>query len=541
MMDASVEPGIHTVVLMTSAQIGKTEIINNVLGYFLTHDPCPILAMHPTVEMAQTWSKDRLTPMIRDTPSLRDIFNDTRTGDLSNTILHKKFPGGHLTGVGANSPVGLASRPIRIVLPDEVDRFPHEVGNEGDPLSLAIKRTTTFYNRLIFMASTPTTKDKSRIETSFLESDQRYFFVPCPECGIFQVLKWARVMWDGTDASSATYCCELCEKKIPHTKKAGMVADGEWRATSESDGIAGFAINEVYSPWVTWAEMASEYMKVKDNPVRYKTFVNTSLGETYEDVVESVDDSMLLQRCEPYVDPPPGVELITAGVDVHKSNIKVEIVGWGADYESWSLDYETIYGDTAKPKIWSDLTKFLNRTFGKMAIRATAIDSRYRTDSVFEFVKRRQRTFAIKGVPGWGKPTIAAPKDKSKSTGVRLYSVGSSDVKRMMHDRLRVQEHGPGFCHFPIGYEEDFFLELTSEVIVQKQLHGYAADMWEKKPGTQNHFGDCRVYATAALAICGTDLDRVIEVCRAEKRAVVSHTPAGGSFLGPRSGGKWVS
>ena len=164
MMDAVNEPGVSEVVYMTSSQIGKTEILNNIIGYFAHQDPSPMLLIQPTLDMAETWSKDRLAPMIRDTDALTDLFGDPRSRDSNNTLLHKKFPGGHITMAGANSPSSLASRPIRIVLLDEEDRYPHSAGTEGDPGSLAQKRTTTFWNRLLVTASTPTIEDESKIE-----------------------------------------------------------------------------------------------------------------------------------------------------------------------------------------------------------------------------------------------------------------------------------------------------------------------------------------------------------------------------------------
>ena len=192
-MDAVNETGVREVVFMTSAQIGKTEILNNILGYFVHQDPSPILFIQPTLEMAEAWSKDRLAPMIRDTDALTELFKDPKSRNSDNTLLHKKFNGGHLTMAGANSPSSLASRPIRIVLLDEEDRYPTSAGAEGDPGSLAQKRTTTFWNRLLVSASTPTIEGESKIEARYGLSDQRHFFVPCPACGTFQVLRWAQV------------------------------------------------------------------------------------------------------------------------------------------------------------------------------------------------------------------------------------------------------------------------------------------------------------------------------------------------------------
>ena len=175
MMDAFSDPKIHTVVVMSSAQIGKTELLNNIVGYFVDQDPSPMLMLQPTLEMGNTWSKDRLSPMIRDTRTLTDKISDSKARDSGNTILHKTFQGGHITIAGANSPASLASRPVRVVLADEVDRYPQSAGAEGDPLSLAFKRTTTFWNRKRMVVSTPTVKGVSRIEMAYEESDKRRY------------------------------------------------------------------------------------------------------------------------------------------------------------------------------------------------------------------------------------------------------------------------------------------------------------------------------------------------------------------------------
>ena len=192
-MDAFNDPTVREVVVMSSAQIGKTEMVNNLVGFHVAQDPSPILVVQPTLDMAQTWSKDRLAPMLRDTPALQNLVKDPRSRDSGNTTLHKVFPGGHITACGANSPSSLASRPIRVVLCDEVDRYPVSAGTEGDPVSLAKKRAATFWNRKILLVSTPTNKGASRIEMSYEESDQRKYYVPCQHCGHKQIMAWSNV------------------------------------------------------------------------------------------------------------------------------------------------------------------------------------------------------------------------------------------------------------------------------------------------------------------------------------------------------------
>ena len=262
-MDTFNDPNIERIVVMTSSQVGKTEIILNAIGYYIDQDASPILIVQPTLQMGQAFSKDRLSAMIRDSEKLRGSVKDARSRDANNTTMHKKFAGGHLTIVGSNSASGLASRPIRILLMDEVDRYELSAGSEGSPIALAIARTKTFWNRKIFMCSTPTVKGLSAIESAFEESDKRYYYVPCPECEHKQVLKWKNVVWEEDKPETAAYACEECGSVIEESKKQWMLKHGEWRATNPSNNTAGFHISELYSVWSTWSQMATNFLKQK--------------------------------------------------------------------------------------------------------------------------------------------------------------------------------------------------------------------------------------------------------------------------------------
>jgi phage terminase large subunit GpA-like protein len=288
-MDAMSDPDVETVVVMKSAQVGWTEIVNNVVGFHIHQDPAPILVVQPTVEMAETWSKDRLAPMLRDSPVLREKVANPRARDSGNTLLHKGFAGGHLTMAGANSPAGLASRPIRLVLFDEVDRFGASAGAEGDPITLGRKRTTTFWNRKILMGSTPTTSGVSRIERAFLSSDRRRYHVPCPHCGHEQVLRWPRVKWPEGRPAEALYHCEDCGAGWSDAQRWRAVKMGRWIAEGEFNGVAGFHINELASTWRKLAETVKDFLDAKDEPEMLKAWVNTALGETWAGGGEAPD------------------------------------------------------------------------------------------------------------------------------------------------------------------------------------------------------------------------------------------------------------
>jgi len=239
-MDAIADDTVREIWVQKSSQIGWTEILGNVIGYHIDQDPAPILLVQPTLEMAEAWSKDRLAPMLRDTPCLHGKVADARARDSGNTLLHKQFPGGHVTMAGANSPAGLASRPIRILLFDEVDRFPASAGTEGDPISIGRKRAATFWNRKLLAGSTPTVKGSSRIETGFEGSDQRFFYVPCLHCGEFQRLVWANVRWEEGRPDTAAYCCQACGALIGDCDKLAMLRRGESGRRSPRPGSPAF-------------------------------------------------------------------------------------------------------------------------------------------------------------------------------------------------------------------------------------------------------------------------------------------------------------
>lgn len=262
-MEAFSDPTIETVVWMSSAQVGKTEILLNIIGYFVDQDPSPILLLQPTLEMAQAFSKDRLAPMIRDTKQITDKVKESKSKDSGNTILHKTFMGGHITMAGANSPSSLASRPVRVVLCDEVDRYPASAGTEGDPVNLAFKRTTTFWNRKKMITSTPTIKGASRIERAYEESDMRKFYVPCPACGHEQILEWENVVWETNRPETATYHCSKCGSGWSDGVRHNAIKEGRWIAQNQKKGVAGFWINEIYSPWVELGTMAKNFLEAK--------------------------------------------------------------------------------------------------------------------------------------------------------------------------------------------------------------------------------------------------------------------------------------
>jgi phage terminase large subunit GpA-like protein len=515
-MDAASDPNVTEIVVMAGAQLGKTEVILNVIGYHVAHDPAPILVVQPTGHkgMAETFSKDRLAPMLRDTPCLKGKVKDPRSRDSGNTTLQKNFPGGRISMIGANSPAQLASRPIRIVLLDEVDRYPASSGSEGDPIELARKRSATFWNRKVVMVSTPTNKGASIIEERYQQSDQRRFFAVCPHCDEAQTLEWRNVQWQKDRPETAGYMCEGCGVLWSDADRNRAVKAGYWDATQAFKGIAGFQISAIYSPWVSLEEAVRDFLKAKKLPEMLKVWTNTYLGETFEIDGDGVDDQDIPGKNSfDGTSVPEDVVIITAGIDVQDDRIEMEVVGHGRDQETWSLDYKTLYGDPSSPQVWGLLDAALAETWDhpsgiELPIRCACIDSGgHHTGAVYNFVKPREgrRVFAIKGMGGEGKPIVGKPS-KNNRQSVRLFPVGVDGVKEMIYSRLKIRSPGPGFCHFPEGRPDEFFAQLSAEKMVTRYRKGYKRREWvQTRP--RNEALDCRVYAIAALAILNLNVN----------------------------------
>jgi len=533
-MDAINDPDIEQVVAMTCAQIGKTETLGNIIGYFISQDPAPILVIQPTLEMAMTWSKDRFTPMIRDCDILKGKIKESKTRDSDNTILHKSFPGGHVTICGANSPASLASRPIRVVLCDEIDKYPPSAGSEGDPVSLALKRSATFWNRVNLLISTPTVKGLSRIEAAWEESDQRRFFVSCPKCKKTQFLKWSNIAWlkddDGKNLPHTTkYKCEFCGNLWDDAKRWNAIRHGQWqitRKTPEQNLVAGFHLNEIYSPWIRLSEMVSNFLKSKDNPEMLKAFVNTSLGETWEEEGFKLSEMDLYARREKYKAPvPKGGLVLIASVDVQDDRLEGEIVAYGEGEESWGIEYFIIHGDPGRRRVWDDLDRKLASTYRheddlELRIACTCIDSGgHFTNQVYAFCKGKEfrRIYAIKGANTPGKPIVSRPS-KSNKARIKLFTVGTDTAKELIFSRLKMKDPGPGYMHFPKGYDDEYFSQLTAEKATTKYTRGFPHRVWVKKPGQRNEALDIRVYNLAALIILNPMFKKIAESFSRKKK-----------------------
>lgn len=488
----------------------NSEILLNVIGYFVQQDPSPILVLQPTLEMAEAFSKDRVAPMVRDTQTLSALIADSRSRDSGNTLLHKKFPGGHITLAGANSPASLASRPVRIVLPDEVDRYPVSAGAEGDPVLLAIARTKTFWNRKICMTSTPTVSGKSRIEKAWNGSDQRRYMVPCPECGAFQPLAWDRITWDEGQPDTASLVCKSCGAIIPESEKLGMIRLGRWEASAPANGTAGFHLNELYSPWRSWSDVVSDYLKSKDDPEQHKTWVNTSLGEPFEEEIKPAVTSSALLRFKsdlPRNLVPPDTARLVLVADTQQDSFFYQLwaLGFAPDISMHMVRHGQVHKFVDLEGLlatdWRDHEGRAHR------ISAGLIDSggtrrgwqkHSRTVEVYEWCSKNRVMLPGKGISGRagemiGYKTIATYPGSNKAIpgGLTRVNLRVDYFKDELERVLAIEPDDPGALSFHCEIDESFAKHYTTETRDEK------GDWNHNKSKGRNDYFDCNGYAMA--------------------------------------------
>ena len=535
MDNLSVSSKYTEVVFMKGTQVGGTECGNNFLGYIIDYAPGPVMMVMPRVEDAKKTSKTRIQPLIDECPRLSAKVKSSKSRDSGNTLLLKEFIGGLLVLAGANSAAGLRSTPIRYLICDEEDAFPGDVEGEGDPIDLAKKRTDTFSSKKkIFHISTPTIEDRSKIENNYNRTDQRKYYVPCPECDHFQWLQWQQMKWKKGKPETVHYECENeeCKHKIKNWQKTKMLAKGEWRATSESTDkkLIGYHLSGLYSPvgWFSWEDAVKQWEDAHNpkNIEKLKTFVNTVLGESWKDKGEAPEWKKLYLRREVYEmnSLPNGVCFLTAGVDIQADRIECEIVGWGRNKISWSIDYRVFYGDTSSidTEPWVEIHSMLGELWvtpnkSEITIQLMAVDSGWNTQTVYSWVKQFPSTkvVAVKGSDFQStmlkQPSVVDVKVKGKVVkrrALKLFTIGVSLVKQELYGWLKQDpptenEKTPyGYCHFP-EYNEDHFKRLVSETLECKWVKGRKKYEWVANG--RNEQLDCRVYARVAAGLVGID------------------------------------
>ncbi|MDP1570352.1 MAG: phage terminase large subunit family protein [Vicinamibacterales bacterium] len=575
-MDAITDPLVTQVSVMKSARIGYTKCINATVGYYIHQDPCPIMVVQPTIEDAAGYSKEEIAPMLRDCPTLRDLVPEPKTRDSENTILLKRFPGGSLSLVGANSARGFRRVSRKVVIFDETDGYPPSAGSEGDQIQLGIRRTEYYWDRKIIAGSTPTVGGRSRIEQLFNAGDQRRYYVPCPHCGFMQVLVFSRFKWPKNRPEAAIYVCLECGAEIEHDDKRRMVQGGEWRpgphpqfpdapAPPPFTGHASFHIWAAYSfsPNATWGQICSEFVAATHaGPEHLKTFVNTGLGEPWQDRGEAPEWERLYARRESYQlgTCPSGVRFLTAGVDVQKDRLVYEVVGWGREKCSWSIDAGVLAGDTSDLAAgpWAQLEALLARTFtheagAELPIAMLAIDCGFNGQVVHGWVRKHpiSRVIAVfgkaKALMLIGVPSRVEVRfdGRAGKKSAKAWPVGTDTAKTELYGWLALQPPGAealaegrpypaGFCHFP-EHGEEYFRQLTAEQLVShRSAKGYTVYGWEVIPGRENHWLDTRVYARAAAALVGLDRFREGDWVAIEKNLGIER-PAPSVVSAPKS------
>lgn len=545
---------VEEVVLMWGAQTSKTTIGSNWIGYLADLNPGPVMIVQPTIDMAKRYSRQRLAPMVEESPQLRRKVRENRSRDEANTTLLKEFPGGFVAIAGANSAAGLRSMPVRDLFTDEEDGYPVDVDGEGDPVQLAKARQTTFARRKHLRTSTPTTKDFSRIEAAYIASDRCHYHVPCPHCQGLQRLEWGAatehgIKWDKhpdtgkLQPGSVRYVCRHCGGEIREHHKPSILRDAAlggsacWvpeRPGAAGGKLRGFHLSSLYSPlgWLSWDTLVQEWERAMDarrngDASLLRVFINTRLAETFEEDGDKADEHALRRRA---ADIPLRVVVsacyvATMGVDVQGDRLEAYIWAWGRGLERQLVDRHVFYGDPALPESepgspWAALTDcrrtpVLHASGRPVPVLACGIDTGgHHTQAVYSYVRDHQHAgaFALKGSSQPGRAIIGKPTDQDVNwrgqkmrRGVKLWPIGTDTAKSELYGKLRVAEPGPGFVHLSRHLQPEVFEQLTSERLVTKYVKGHPRLEWVKPAGKRNEALDCAVYALAGAHKVGME------------------------------------
>lgn len=531
-LDAFHEPGIEIVVLQASSQVGKTSAAVALVAYHMAHDPCPILVVEPTVDpMAKDFARNRLNPVIEASPVLRARVAKLRARNSASTTLTKQFQGGDLAIGGANSAASLAARSRRLLVCDEVDRWPPELIGEGSTMAIAIKRTQAFRRRRrIFICSSPTMRG-APIDVWFHRGDQRRYYVPCPACGEMHVLTWANVKFEQREASTARCICPACGAAFSDAERVAIQARGEWRAEvpeRREKNIVSMKLWEVSSPLSSLAEIVAGFVRATvareaGDRSEMHTWINTTLGEPVDpDEGEGIEPIGLLLRRETYAaEVPAGACCLVLGTDVQDDRLECLVVGFGPGEESWLVDRLTLPGDTSQPEPWRMHDEVLDRTYqhtsgARLGIQATCIDSAgHRTAMVYDYCARHaaRRVYATIGRDGQ-RPIVSSPSEKHWGRNprpVRLYTVGVDAAKALIVDRMKLLEKGRGYIHISRAdwADEEMAAQFASERLTTRWTKGVPHTYW-KKIRARNEMLDCFVLALAALRLRNPRLDAML-------------------------------
>ncbi len=495
--EAPTDPEVQMTVMIGASQIfGKTEVINNIIGYHMDYKPTSTVVMYPTIETAEKFSKKKLRPLIEATPCLAEIAS-SRSRSSDNTILVKDFRGGSIFIVGSNSTSSLRGASGAVLIGDEIDDYEADIGGQGDPVDLLWKRGESYPNVVKVLASTPTVQGRSRIWDYWQSSDQQLWLMPCVNCGERIIFKWsmisklppqipcALIEWPKGNTEAAQMVCQCCSKSFNDEQRRDMYFAGDWQATAPFKGIRGFHLNWLYCPWREHKgfknrlhEMAEEWERAKKKGSNsIKVIINTGLCECFEMEYEKPPEwEALHRRLEPYETLlPEAVVYLTAFVDVQADRLELQVEGWGLEEENWSIETKKLFGNPHESGVWEALDAEITRRFehpsgASLKLSCVLIDSGGQNDSkafarpVYQFVRPRQSryVFAAKGSSEIGAPLFLP---KLQKNGVLLQMIGSDVCKSEVYTRLSIISPGPLYNHFPEGrgYDQEFFQQLTAE------------------------------------------------------------------------------
>lgn len=545
-MNAFTQPGVWEIVVMASSQSGKTEAINNMVGYAIDTDPGPMLYVQPTEKTAEDYSKRRIAPMIASTPRLRDKVFRARSRDSANTITMKTFPGGSLAIVGANSPADLASKPVRYLFMDETDRFPVSAGTEGDPQKLAERRTETFrHNRKIVKTSSPTIKGRSPIERDFMTGTQEEWHTECPYCHEYSFIRFQDIHFEKDEFKNETgevdytvrdavWRCPVCKHDTPEHKTKRLPA--KWVSKNPdaiNNGIRSFHLNAFMSPWSDWRDICWNFLKAHKDPELLKVFYNTILGESWEVHTSNGLEEKLYKQREHYdAEVPSGVLLLTMGIDTQDNRLEYEVVGWDRNGQSWGISRGIIPGRADAKGVWDEVDDLLDREWNlangmKMRILATFIDSGgHFTQDIYKQCSKRQskRIWPIKGEGGEGKQYCRQMRHSTAGDSGIKFIIGVDDGKSAIMYEAGIKEPGAHYMHFPMdrraGYDMEFFRGLISERMVIHRSGGKSVIAWEKTR-ERNEPLDCRNYARAAYRFFNWNFDALERTLAGEETQAI--------------------
>ena len=535
-MDCMSNDDIRSVTMMKSARVGYTKMFVAAVGYFAEHKRRNQVIFQPVDDDAEDFVKDEIDPMIRDVPAVQRVFPYYATKSKYNTLSKKVFTGSTLDIRGGKAAKNYRRLSKDVAYYDEVDGFDRDIENEGDPITLGDKRTEGATFPKSIRGSTPKIKGESRIEELFDGADVRFrFHVPCPHCDHEQTLKWGGpeasfgIKWVAEDASTAAYLCEKCGALFGHDEYVlYSLPRGRWVSEDgiwiDPDGYFRAENGEIIVPpehvafhiWTAysktgWRKIVAEFLAARREPGKLKTFVNTTLGESWEeDTGEKTDAQTLMLRRETYLAPAPlGVLAVTASIDTQDDRFEIQYDGYGRGEERWSLGYTRLFGDPSRPQIWDKLAKALQKTFVRedgvilQVMVATQDHGGHYADEVNAFSKRMGVRFLIpvKGSSIAGRPVVVMPR-KRNAKGVYLSEVGTDTAKSLLYQRYLITDPGPGYVHWPISEEFDrsYFDQVTAEKRKKKYTNGRPVVMWDAG-GRRNEATDVSVYSLAAIRI----------------------------------------